>query len=150
MTKNILILILLFWCIDSWAEVNVIVPIATAHITHDGNCDGECNDDYNNENYGLGLSYITGKNEFGAVYINKDSHENENIYFYYGRNYKISRDLTASVSLMLPTGYEALAVVPVWSLKYKMIRVSTTYPVGKVIEQPADVVNVQLVIPLEF
>ena len=129
---------------NAHAEVSLILPVATAHISH------KDRDDYNNENYGLGLSYEIGNNEIGAIYVNKDSNENENIYFYYGRNYKLTRDLTASISLMLPTGYESLAVAPVWSLKYKMVKVSTTYPVGKIINQPSDVVNIQLVIPLKF
>lgn len=144
MIKQVTLCALLLISFNATAEVSVILPVATTHIVHSGA------DDYNNDNYGIGLAYSAGKNEVGAVYINKDSNNNENIYFYAARNYKITSTLTASVSLMLPTGYEALAIVPVWSLQYKMIRVSTTYPLAKIIDQPADVLNVQIVMPFKF
>ena len=145
MLKNLILMILLLLCFDASAEFSLIVPAATKHIQHNNEPY-----DYNDDNYGLGLLYIIGKNEVGAVYINEDSNNNENIYFYYARNYIISNDMIASISLMLPTGYEAVTVAPVLSFQYKFVRVSTTYPVGKIIDAPADVVNVQLVIPIKF
>jgi len=157
MIKNLMLMVLLLWCFDACSEVSLVIPIATKHIKTN-ECENNslfpaCKDGfkYNEQNYGLGAEYaFNEKYVAGAMYLDKDSFNNHNYYFYFSRNFNFNRDFNAAISFYVPTNYDNVPFAALFSVTYKMLRVMTTYPLGKIVDAPADVINVQLVIPLKF
>ena len=150
-------MIILFICFDACAGVSLVLPVYTKHIganeCEEGSMRAACSDgfEYNDDNYGAGAEYSFNENHaIGAIYVKKDSYDNENFYFYYSRGFKLRGDFTLAVSLYVPTNYEGLSIKPLFSVQYKIIRVGTSYPVAQIADGRVDIINVHLVIPLNF
>jgi len=91
----------------------------------------------NNNTYGVGYEarYIG-----GMVY--KNSIDNVSLMAYA----KYDHNIYLSNSVGVATGYEETKIIPLTSYKYKNIRVSSSYPFGKLASSSTDVVNVQYIV----
>ena len=142
--KHLIIITALFWFSDAISQVSLTIPVATTHIEYS-------DFDYNNENRGLGVEYVhDNKHIIGALYLNRDSFNNENVYFYYGRKLHLEKELSFSFSGFFATSYNANTFSPLVSFSYHYLRIVTTYPFGNLVDDGADMVNLQLVIPFNF
>ena len=142
--KYLIMTYVLIFSFDAMSQVSLVVPIATTHIKYS-------DFDYNNDNRGIGVEYVhDNKHIIGALYLNRDSFNNENLYFYYGRKLQLEKELSFSFSGFFATSYDASTFAPLISFSYHYLRIVTTYPFGKLVDNGADIINVQLVIPLDF
>jgi len=91
----------------------------------------------NNNTYGIGYE---GRYFGGLVY--KNSIDNVSVMGY--AKYDYSRYLSNSIGIA--SGYEETKIIPLTSLKYKNIRVSSSYPFGKLTDSATDVFNVQYIV----
>ncbi len=146
MIKKLILIITLFGFNNAHSEVNVVVPFETIHIKYDNK-----DQVYNENNSGIGGEYVySDKHVFGALYLNIDSYNNKNFYAYYAFKYKYQKNIILYASVMYPTNYDNLDIAPMIAVSYGYVRVTTTYPFGKLAGAVADIVNIQLIIPSGF
>lgn len=110
---------------------------------------------FNNDNYGIGLEY---KEEVSPMeltlgaYTFNNSYENQSVAVSVAKQWEYG-----GFGMMFATGYEntlqetfgGFAIVPEITLRYKNVRIQTSYPFGKMI-QSYDVVNLQFVYDIEI
>lgn len=137
-------LLLLLLPVNVFAQLNLVIPFATAHAVYDDK-------EFNNDNYGFGIEYISNDiYQYGILYINKDSYSNENIYLYFGRKYQLNEKLSISASALFAFNYDRDNFKPLMAFQYDNFRLVTSYPLGKVFGADSDVFNFQYVLPVKF
>ena len=81
---------------------------------------------YNTETFGLGIEY-SNMNTSYALSVNENSYFKTSVYAAIG--YSAKGKITYTVSAVAASGYESsLVYFPMFSVKYKDFRLSTTYP----------------------
>lgn len=100
--------------------------------------------EYNNNNFGIGYEH-TLNNGFGgqiAVYNNSYDDISTLIGMHYQK--ELLPNITAGISMSYATGYDGPRLIPLVSMQYKCIRITTTYPLSKLANK-VSITNIQLV-----
>ena len=139
------------WIQESKADkVSLLVPFRTFY-TH------EVNPLYtNSDTLGLGLGYKTDSNYiFGIGKLKRNAEFKRSTYGYAG--YETTGTINYGVSLGYGTNYphfteEADLLYPEFSIRYKYLKVTTSYPFSEIYYKDSDItldfINLQLVIPV--
>lgn len=90
-----------------------------------------------NNTYGIGYE---GRYFGGMIYKNSVDNVSTMIYTKYDYNRYLSN------SIGVASGYEETKIIPLTSFEYNNIRVSSSYPFGKLANSATDVVNVQYIV----
>jgi len=90
-----------------------------------------------NNTYGIGYE---GRYFGGMVYKNSIDNVSAMIYTKYNHNRYLSN------SIGIASGYEDTKIIPLTSFKYENIRISSSFPFGKLAQSATDVVNIQYVV----
>lgn len=111
-------------------------------------------DDINNENYGIGFEASHNGYLYTAAVL-ENSFNETSLYLGFSKESRLTTNLYYTYGLTVANGYSILndsgyLVSPNISLRYKFIRISTTYPLAQLTcptDGCADVVNLQFVMP---
>ena len=135
-----------FYSAKSTADINLVLPIYTKHLWH--NDHKHVTENFKNK--AVGIEYSTENLGTGLTRIYRNSYNVKSWYAHVIR-YTTQPGLKVGAGLVAVTGgYEKdLYIVPILAFKYNYVRVATTLPLGRMINLPMDVINIQLVIPLE-
>ena len=131
---------------NSEAGPDLMLPAYTKHIQH--NEYKSYNEGFGNTS--IGLDWSETDKDYGLSYVHKNSHNKHSLYFhgiYYVNNSNLKFGGGAIAAL---GGYENGGIAsPALAIRYGWARVVTTYPFAKLANYDADIVNIQLMIPLE-
>jgi len=128
------------------AAPDLLLPAYTKHIQYDNEID--YTEGFDNTSIGLNWSFPHA--DLGSAYVFKNSHDKPSIYNYAigyvnPTGVKMGGGILAAVG-----GYDVPIILgPVFAVKYGWVRLVTTYPIGKLNGADFDLLNVQLMIPLE-
>lgn len=145
-------------------EARIVIPIYTKHTNYFSTEDwyrleySEEWEDYriNDKVYGLAIEYKLNNVVYGIGRLVKNSESLPSNFLYTGL--ESTGKLQYGVALVYATGYthitkDGVIVYPTFSIKHKWIRLSTSYPFGKIIYKDevfqTDFINLQLVIPIK-
>lgn len=140
-----------FYAAKVTAGVDLVVPFYTKHIQYNQN--EAYTEDFDNR--ALGLQYTTEHLAVGSTYVHQNSYSQKSLYSHVigFHNFKNGIQLGGG-AIVAVGGYEKRVIaMPVWAAQYKWLRLTTSYPGMRTItaftdSQGADLLNVQLVIPL--
>lgn len=131
---------------QSFANTSLVLPAYLHHIQHADKYE------YNEgwfANEAIGFEYEGTDLVSSLVYVNSNSHEKKSLYGYSMFYTKLNADLRLGAGLVAAIGgYPNPIIAPMIALKYKWVQVSTTTPAAAIAKQPADLLNIQLVIPV--
>lgn len=129
----------------SAADYDIVLPVITKHYAA-----GEDIDHLNEDNRGIGINISTESFSSGISYISENSFNKEAYYLYSEYTRRLTANVKIGVGGFAATGYSenGLRASPMISVRWKMIRAVTTYPAGAISEKHADILNVQILIPL--
>lgn len=145
--RMLLIFVVLLVSFTAMAEHRLIMPINTAHV-------GSSDYEFNNDNPGIGYEYKDDSMVYNVTYLDKNSYGENSLYLSASKETKLSYNTVASFGLVTANGYEAvsdsgLLVSAISSLRYKSVRVVTSWPTSAIAcpagDKCADFVNVQWV-----
>ena len=129
------------------AAPDLLVPLYTKHIQY-----GTSKDYVEGfDNTSIGLNWSFDHADVGSAWVSKNSYGKSSVYGY-ALGYLNSSGIKVGAGAYIAVGgYNIpLLISPVLALRYKYVRVTTTYPLGKLSDAGFDLLNVQLLIPLEF
>ena len=120
------------------AKYNLIIPLATKHTNIP---------DYypklQEHNRGLGIETVTNKLIYNLVYLKNNSYNKASFYTTISHKIQLTKNLLGSIGAMAATGAvtinkdtnkitdKTLLLLPIFSIRYKYLRIVTTYPFGK-------------------
>ena len=145
--RKLLAILALLMSSSVWAsDMELLLPVYVKHVQYTDK------QDYN-ENFGntsLGVNWSFAEFDVGTAYVHKNSHSKPSLYTY-GFAYPAQEDNDFKGGIGIVTaigGYKVpFIAAPAYSLRYKWVRVNSSYPVGKYFGHPFDLVSVQLLIP---
>ena len=128
-------------------EPSLVLPTYLHHIQYQEK--QELNEGFFANN-ALGLEWENDGTATSVVFVQSNSYERVSLYAYHLWYKKPHKDWRLGLGLVgAMGGYDVPFILsPMVAVKYKWVQVSTTAPAAKVINSPADLVNVQLIIPL--
>lgn len=142
----ILLFICLFACGSQvQAAPELLVPLYTKHVQYEDN-DKDYIEGFGNTAIGANWSFKHA--DVGAAWVFKNSHS-ENSLYGFALGYLNDNPVKFGGGLFVAVGGYDLPMImsPILAVRYKYIRVTTTYPLGKLSDGDFDLVNVQLIIP---
>lgn len=145
------------------AELRVVLPVYTKHTNyfHAEDWNGieysEKWEDFriSDKVYGIAIEYKSDNMIYGIGRLTKNSESLPSNFLYTGL--ETTGKIQYGVALVYATGYahiteDGVIIYPTFSIKYKWLRVTTSYPFGKVFYKDeafqTDFINLQLVIPI--
>jgi len=138
------------------AGVELVIPAWTHHIVYKEDVK-PYTEGFDNRGIGINLN-LEDRMDVGFVVMTKDSVEEQAIYAY-GIGYtdtpiQFGGGLTFIVkSKQDPQQAEyektqSAIVIPIFAIRYGWVRLTTTFPLGELVDAKIDLINVQLMIPL--
>lgn len=136
------------------SELSLVLPVWNYHVQHQNLRD--YTEGFNNR--GVGLNMSIDNLDVGFIYIGKDSFNVQSAYAYMTAYTNTPVQFGAGLAFAVrfkedPQQREYnqdgdSAIMPVLTVKYKYLRVTTSYPSGKLAGADADLVTVQLLLPV--
>lgn len=143
MTK-LLALTLLLCSLTTHATTSVVFPTYTKHVTYTETPDYIENFD----NLSIGIE-STGETDKGLVYVHVNSENKSSLYAYIFTYNKSEGVQLGGGTFLAMGGYETtIKFAPAFAIRYKWLRLTTSYPLGKLVDAKADLLNIQIIIPL--
>lgn len=113
------------------------------------------NTSLNDNNYGIGIELVDDGVFYSLILINSNSYKKTSAFVGVSKEIKISANIYYSYGVTVANGYSDLngssyLVSPNMTLRYKNIRVLTTYPAAAILckkNECADIINLQYVMP---
>lgn len=151
MQLKILFFLVLYFCIGFYtgkatADTKLVLPVYTKHIQYTQNNYTEGFD-----NSSIGIEHTIDKYNIASIYVHKNSHNRHSLYNYALRELHTGTITTSLGGFLAIGGYDTgVIAAPIIAFRYKWIQIVTTYPIARLTDIPADLLNAQLIIPLEF
>lgn len=138
---------------EAQSQTSLIVPLATKHVNVP-----YYYPELQEQNRGIGIEYQSGKYLYSLMYLKNNSFNKPSFYATISRTLQLDKNWTLAAGITVATGYHIVfedssknvdrpvVAGPTLSIKYKSIRLVTSYPFGSLSHvDHADFFNLQYV-----